>query len=105
MNTFGKIKDDNKVHRCQCLPDFLSYMMRKVSSQVSDEVSGNVFHEIRSLSCRIYFKQHGFEFVQALTNHSQAKMTEEYLKGDERVYQEGFADLDLALIPKLKIIN
>lgn len=34
--------------------------------------------------------------------HSQAKMTEEYLKGDERVYQEGFADLDLAMIPKLK---
>ena len=32
-------------------------------------------------------------------------MTEEYLKGDERVYQEGFADLDLAMIPKLKIIN
>ena len=78
-------------------------MMAKISSDL--DVKGSVFHEIRSLSCRIYFKQHGFEFVQALTNHSQAKMTEEYLKGDERVYQEGFADLDLAMIPKLKIIN
>ena len=40
-----------------------------------------------------------------LTNHSQEKMTEEYLRGDKKVYQEGFADLDLALIPKLKVIN
>ena len=32
-------------------------------------------------------------------------MTEEYLKGDERGYQEDLADLDLAMIPKLKIIN
>lgn len=38
-------------------------------------------------------------------NHSQAQSTGEYLRGDERVYQEGFADLDLALIPKLKTIN
>ena len=59
----------------------------------------------RSLSCRICFKQHGFELVQALTNRSQAIMTEEYLKGDERGYQEDLADLDLAMIPKLKIIN
>ena len=36
---------------------------------------------------------------------AQAMMTEEYLKGDERVYQEGFPDLDLEVIPKLKIIN
>jgi len=34
-----------------------------------------------------------------------AKVIEEYLKGDERSYQKGFADLDLAIIPKLKIIN
>ena len=69
-------------------------MMRKISNQVSGEIGGNVFHEIRSLRCRIYFKQHAFEFVEALTNHSQAKMTEEYFRGDERVYQEGFANLD-----------
>ena len=27
------------------------------------------------------------------------------MKGDERVYHEGFADLGLAMIPKLKIVN
>ena len=41
----------------------------------------------------------------ALCTTAQAKMTEEYLKGDERAYQKGFADLDLSMIPKLKIIN
>ena len=35
---------------------------------------------------------------------AQTKKTEEYLKCDDRVSQEGFADLDLAMIPKLKII-
>ena len=36
---------------------------------------------------------------------AQTEKTEEYLKGDERVYQGSFADADLEVIPKLKIIN
>ena len=69
-------------------------MMRKVSNQVSDEIDGTVFYDFKSLSRRIYFKQYSFEFVQALTNHSQAWMTLENLRGDERFYQEGFTGVD-----------
>ncbi len=106
MSKFGRlVKTELKQHRCQCLPDYLSLKMRYISQQLKENIGGDVFHEIRSLSCRIYFKRHGFEFVQSLTNHTTAKQTELYLQGDDPVYQEGFADLQMAMISNLEIVN
>ena len=89
-----------KTHRSQCLPQFLTDTMSRITSDLN--VDGAVFHEIRSLACRLYFKEHGFEWVANLTNHATAKETEEYLKDDSVVYREGVADLPIKLISNVK---
>tara|TARA_Y100001970_G_scaffold281426_1_gene392187 strand:+ start:1636 stop:1974 length:339 start_codon:yes stop_codon:yes gene_type:complete len=89
-----------KTHRSQCLPDFLTKTMNRITSDLN--VDGDVFHEIRSLACRLYFQEHGFEWVANLTNHATAKETEEYLKDDSVVYREGIADLPIKLISNVK---
>ena len=89
-----------KTHRSQCLPDFLTKTMNRITSDLN--VDGDVYHEIRSLACRLYFKEHGFEWVANLTNHATAKETEEYLKDDSVVYREGIADLPIKLISNVK---
>jgi integrase len=45
------------------------------------------FHEIRSLAQRLYRKQHGAAFAQALLGHKKAETTEKYddLRGDWKV--------------------
>ena len=76
-----------------------------ISDQVDNLKGGKCFHEIRSLACRIYCELHGFDFVRDLTNHETAEQTKEYLKGDQRVYQKGVANLPFEMIKDLKIVN
>ena len=100
-----RILGKDKEHRCQCTDDHLTKVMKKVADSLDDLEGSAVFSEIRSLACRIYYKIHGFEFVRDLTNHEDAKMTEEYLKGDEPTLKEGVADLRYEMIRDIKIQN
>lgn len=103
--TTGRLLKQGKKHRCQCLPNFLSDKLDWISEQVDNLKGGKHFHEIRSLACRIYYELHGFDFVRDLTNHETAEQTKEYLKGDQRVYQKGIANLPFEMIKDLKIVN
>ncbi|MEP9265917.1 tyrosine-type recombinase/integrase [Enterobacter asburiae] len=44
------------------------------------------FHEIRSLSGRMYEKEYGKEFTQRLFGHKSEKMTEKYLDSRKKEY-------------------
>lgn len=44
------------------------------------------FHEIRSLSGRLFEVEHGKEFVQRLLGHRSEKMTDHYLDTREKAY-------------------
>lgn len=44
------------------------------------------FHEIRSLSGRLYNKERGKEFTQKLLGHKNVEQTDEYLDGRGREY-------------------
>lgn len=47
-------------------------------SELSWDGAPPSFHEIRSLSARLYTEKMGYEFTRKLLGHKSAKMTEKY---------------------------
>jgi integrase len=78
-----KNSPDGSIH-----PDSLTKGFVKARINAGIELSDNppTFHEIRSLSGRLYEKVFGKEFAQKLLGHKSEKMTEKYLDVREKVF-------------------
>ncbi|TNV22863.1 integrase [Buttiauxella sp. B2] len=78
-----KNSPDGSVH-----PDSLTKGFVKARINAGIELSGTppTFHEIRSLSGRLYEKVFGKEFTQKLLGHKSEKMTEKYLDSREKAF-------------------
>lgn len=74
---------DGNIH-----PDGLTKKFVMARNLAGIEFSENppTFHEIRSLSGRLYEELHGEEFVQKLLGHKSDKMTKKYLDVREKKY-------------------
>ena len=55
---------------------------------MEDGKTAPTFHEIRSLSARLYGDEFGAEFAQALLGHKSAQMTELYRDARGREWAE-----------------
>lgn len=78
-----KNSPDGSVH-----PDSLTKGFVKARNNAGIALSDNppTFHEIRSLSGRLYEKAYGKDFAQKLLGHKSEKMTEKYLDVREKVF-------------------
>ena len=78
-----KNSPDGSVH-----PDSLTKGFVKARNNAGIEMSENppTFHEIRSLSGRLFEKVYGKDFAQKLLGHKSEKMTEKYLNTREKIF-------------------
>ncbi|ENL6658766.1 tyrosine-type recombinase/integrase [Klebsiella pneumoniae] len=78
-----KNSPDGKIH-----PDGLTkkFVTARKLSGLSCSDNPPTFHEIRSLSGRIYKAAYGKEFAQKLFGHKSEKMTEMYLNKRQKEY-------------------
>lgn len=87
VHTHGTVKPGSKVYH-----DTLSktFAMMRDEAEVTGRAGKNPpsFHEIRSLSIRLYSDEYGAEFAQALVGHKSAEMTALYRDNRGREWVE-----------------